>query len=59
MIFLLRFVDLGNIFDHLFDHLAREVSPSWVGNKISVLGAYILPVKSCGFFQGILKAKVL
>ena len=30
-----------------------------VGNKISVLGAYILPVKSCGFFQGILKAKVL
>ena len=30
-----------------------------VGNKISVLGGYILPVKSCGFFQGILKAKVL
>ena len=29
-----------------------------VGNKISVLGGYILPVKSCGFFQGILKAKV-
>ena len=30
-----------------------------VGNKISVLGGYILPVKSCAFFQGILKAKVL
>ena len=30
-----------------------------VGNKISVVGAYILPVKSCGFFQGTMKAKVL